>query len=327
VSETWQLSRLSPRRIVAWRRPGVVAVYWLYRVLVALLLAGPFAAIAGRVTSGYPRGDATLFDRGGVMLLEAGRVAQPLVSAIAAQTSAIALAAAVIGLVPMAALVVALGHQGRLSLAALLARATERIGTLALLLGVALLLEVVVALASLLLGESLVARLALTEPRADHVRLATAALAVCAVLTVGVLHDLARVAAVHRRIGFYGACVAALSAFRYAGLRALGSYAVRAVLAAAVLAIAVMLVSDLRLERTGSVALAWVVHQAALLAAVACRASWLAAAMRLVELNVAEQREELPQPIEGDRAILLSASDLIFDPPKPGSQPPPRGGA
>jgi hypothetical protein len=292
----------APARMTAWRRPGIVLLAYAWRAVVALLLAAPLAAAAGQTIGGYPRGDAELFDPGAAMLLEALRLARPAWAAVVGESTALLALVAVAGLLPMAVVIVAVGHEGRLHVGPLLGRAGDRLGTLALLLGIAMALEAVVIAVVVLAAESLIGRLHPIPPRADMMRAGGVALGVLVALIVGVVHDLARVAAVHRRLGLYRAASAALTTFRRAGGRALGAYALRGIVSLAVLAGAAFAVERFRSDSAGALAAGWMLHQIALLLAVACRVSWLAAALRLVETSLA--------PAEADDAIELDDADI-----------------
>jgi dienelactone hydrolase len=134
-----------------------------------------------------------------------------------------------------------------------------------------------------LAGSKLVASLAL-GPRADDLAgLGVLAAALLAAGAVAIVHDLARVSAVHEERGFYVAAARALAVARAAPLAATWACASRAALALAALLGAVFLVASLGLSSGGRVALAFAAHHAGLAAAAWLRASWLAAAIRLLE--------------------------------------------
>jgi hypothetical protein len=304
---------LEPRaaaQMQAWRRPGWVVAVWGFRTMLALLVAGPLAGAAGALVSGYPRGDAELFDGGAVMLVELARVIEPLAPALTAQAGAIFALAAVVGLLPMAALVVAIGHRGPVRLGAVLGRAAERMGALALLLGVALLVQAFCLVAPVLGAESVIARMGWTPPREDVARTVGIVVGVVLALLAGIVHDLARVAAVQRRLGFYDAGAMGLKTFGRSFGRALGGYAWRAALTGLVLALGYYLVTRLPIEGRGTLVMPWVLHQTALLLAVALRASWLAAAMRLVEARAPRLSELDLMPLDESDLEPATAEEL-----------------
>jgi hypothetical protein len=105
-----------------------------------------------------------------------------------------------------------------------------------------------------------------------------------------VVHDLARVSAVHEERGFYAAASRALSVARAAPLSAAWSSASRAALGLAAIAGAAWLASRVGLSSGGRIALAFALHHAGLGAAAFLRASWLAAAIRLLDRGGAAAR-------------------------------------
>ncbi|MCC6555359.1 MAG: hypothetical protein IT372_20555, partial [Polyangiaceae bacterium] len=137
--ETGERARWRP---AAWRRPGAVALYFAYRAVAALLIAAPVTALVGEAVGAYPAGDAVLFEPGALMLLEIARLARIAAPALAAQIGAGALIAAALGLIPLAALLVALGRPGPLGAALVGARVARSLGPLVMLWGVAALAEV-----------------------------------------------------------------------------------------------------------------------------------------------------------------------------------------
>src|SRR5262249_55411210 len=151
------------------------------------------------------------------------------VAALTLQTSTVAVLAAFVGLLPLSALLVALGREGRLTLTGLLPRALRRIGTLALLLGLALLAEVVAGGLLLMLAGG-VSRFGWSEPRADILRAVITLVALVIVVAIGVVHDLARAAAVHRDAGLYASVSMALQTARHRSGAAALAYAWRGAL-------------------------------------------------------------------------------------------------
>jgi len=275
----------SPRasRPAAYRRPGMVVVYFAYRAAAALLLAAPASVLAAGVVGGYPRGDAVLFDRGGLMLTEFLRIAEVAGPALAAQAGAGAVLAAALGLVPLAALIVALGREGRLSAAFLMQKIGGALGPLALLWGAAAAAQVAAAGVVLLVGAKLAGGLAPGDRAEDLASIGVIVAALLAVGAVGMIHDVARVSAAHEGRGFYDAAARGLAVSRVAPLGLAWAWAWRGALACAALACAAWVGASIGVSSGGRVALSFGVHHAGLLAASALRASWLAAAMRRLE--------------------------------------------
>lgn len=286
----------------ASKRPGMVALLYAYRAVAALLIATPTALVAGDIVSGYPRGDAELFDPGGVMLVEAARLARRALTPLLLQGGLGALVAALVGLIPFAALIAALGHEGKLSARFLASRAVAPLGPLALLWGSALLGQVVVVALVVLVGEKLLESAGLGMPREDIARLAIAGVGLVLALAIGVVHDLARVVAVLEGRGFYTSAARALHVMEEAYPRALWAYAWRGAIALAGLSAAGWVAAGFS-RWFGAVS-----GQAAVLLAVFLRASWLAAAIRITASVAA------PDP----RSLTAELDDLPPPAPDPG---------
>lgn len=268
-------------RPAAFRRPGLVILLWAYRALAGLLVSLPAAEAIGGITSQFPRAQGELFDPGGVMLLETLRLGRRAIPAVFVGGSGVAVMAALLGLLPLAALVAGLGREGRLGAAFLAGRAGAHAGTLAILFGIGALAEVLVAVvASLLLGK-LAGALHLAPPGDDLAALGALLLALAVAAVIGVIRDLAYVAAVHGDERFYGAATTAVRCFLRAPVRAVGAWAFRALLGLAALALAAWLAPSIRATSSAALAAAFALHQLGLFAAAYARASWLAAAIRL----------------------------------------------
>ena len=264
----------------ARRRLGLVATLYAYRALAGLVITLPAVASIGIATSHYPRRQAELFDDGGVMLLESLRLSRRALPAVLWSGGAITILAAAVGLLPLAALITGLGRSGRVSGAFLLARAWSHAGTLALIFGLGLAMQIVVSSILLLLGGKLIDVTRLVPPREDFAFLALLTLIFALVSVIGVLRDLAYVAAVHGNHGLYDATARALRTWISRPLRSTFAWAWRAAVGLACLAIAAWLAPPARDATTAAIALGFVLHQAALAASAFTRASWLAAAMR-----------------------------------------------
>jgi hypothetical protein len=269
----------------AHRRPGLVAFAYAYRALAGVLMALPAAAAIGGATASWPRGQRVLFDRGGVMLLESIRLARRALAPVELGAGAVAVVALIFGIFPLAALLVGLGREGRLPAAFLAGRAWSHAGTLALLFGVAALAQAIAGAILALLGEKLVGTFAFGALGHDVADAAVSAVVLAVILIVGVLRDLACVAAVRGEHRFYMAAVGGLRCARRAGGRALGAWAWRASLGLAGLGLAAWLAPSLAGASAGAVAVGALLHQAAIVGVTFARASWLAAAMRLYDAS------------------------------------------
>jgi hypothetical protein len=273
----------APRRPAARRRPGVVALYFAYRALSALVLAAPVSLFAARLVGGHPRGDAVLFDPGSVMLVEVARVAKDAAALIAAQMGLGALLASAFGLIPLAIVIVALGRSGPLTASLVGGRVARALGPLTLLWGAALAAEVAAAALVTLLGLKLLGSMQLGPRAYDVAGAAVVLVAALAIAAIGILHDLARVAAVDEQRGFYMSASRALSTAVSAPLASAWAFFWRSALAVAALASAVGIARAVGLSSGARVALAFGAQHAGIAITVFLRVSWLAAAMRLLD--------------------------------------------
>jgi hypothetical protein len=264
-------------------RIGVIALYFGYRAVAGVMLAAPASILAASLVNGQPRGDAVLFDAGGAMLIEVARVARVAAIPVAAPLGRGTLLAAAFGLVPLAVLLAALGRGGRLSAAFVAGRVAQSIGTLALLWGVATAAEVAAAVLVALPGLKLLTAWSLGPPLDDLATLGVALAAILAAGAIGVVHDLARVVAVDAQCGFYTAASRAVLAAQFAPLAAAWAFVWRATLALIVVVTAAWATQLIGLSSAPRIALVLGVQHAALALAAFLRASWLAAAIRLLD--------------------------------------------
>jgi hypothetical protein len=280
----------APRRPAAHQRLGAIALYFGHRAIASVVVATPLSVLAAEVVGGHPRGDAILFDAGGLMLTELGRLAAVAASSLAAQLGAGALIAAALGLVPLAVLLAALSQVGPLSAQAVGGRAARALGPLALLWGVALAAQVTAAALVLLPGMQLCAELLVLPRSRDIAAIVVAAAALVPVAAIGLLHDLARVALVDEQRGFYAAASRGLATLQAAPLAAAWAWASRGALALVALACGAWGIHLAGVETGPQVAAAFAAQLMALAAAAYLRASWLAAALRLSDRAAAPAR-------------------------------------
>lgn len=264
----------------AHRRPGLVALLFAHRALASILVALPITATLGAVTAPYPRGQAELFDPGGLMLLESLRLSRPALPALAWSGAGFALVFAALGLLPLGMLIAGLGRVGPVSAAFLFRRAGKHFGSLALLFGVTLAAQLVTASLLALLGGKLIDALRLVPPAEDITFLALFAVIFGILSALGVVRDLAYVAAVHEGRGFYVAVTRALGAASRRPLGTFFAWAWRAALGALGLIAAASLAPAARDATTAAVMVAFAMHQAALMGVAFARGAWIARAMR-----------------------------------------------
>jgi hypothetical protein len=268
-------------------RAGAVLFVWALQLLAAALIAAPVAgAFAGTGVAAHPHGDRVLFEPGGVLLIESLRLgAGALLGALRASLLELVVLA-VAGIVPLAALLLALATRERLRIGAWLGAAVAHFPAFVLIGGASWLVRAVLVVLSLLAWGALDDGLgsALGERGADLAGLGGLLFAAILLAAVGITADLARAASVRERARALPAIAAGLRSFVSRPLAAAVSWLIPAVWSVAIVAAAALAVGALRLELSGSwrVAAALFAHQAAVLALVALRALWLSKALELV---------------------------------------------
>jgi hypothetical protein len=282
--------RQSPRihaRLHGWAILGV----WAWQAAFALVAAYPGAALVSAAYGNDPRGDAPLGVPGAHALLDLLRTDVHGVGAAAGGAAIVVFAAAFAGLLPLAGLMTAMAHAThgghRIGPSRALGGAVGSGRALAgLMVGVGA-AEVLAAGAAVGIGE-VVASAAhgwLGEARAQMLGIALGIVSLGPACAIGVVHDLARAAVVRLQLGALPAWVTGFRAFRGAPLAFTWSWAWRGVAGLAPIAV-VAPVAD-RLSWRGGAALVALtgLHQAVAVIRVALRASWLAKALRTVDVS------------------------------------------
>ncbi len=299
--------------IRAHRRPGVIVLSWLTRLVAAWVVASPLVAVASAVgVDRLPDGDAELFAPGGQLLVEAVRLGGPGLGAALKGASVIAVLAGWASLLPLAALMVALATTGRLRLGSWLGRSAELFPRFTLLGGLTLALQGLVVLVTSLVvaGADTPAHAMFDERNADLARGVVATSGVVGVMFFGVVQDLARAAVVrHDSPGWTSWKTAATRMLRRPGAPLLG-WLPPALwsLALVVLGMLVTDAIDVSQGGGGRVACVLLVHQLTVLGLVALRASWLARALVLATpgaerpADTAAGSDALGGPIPGPAA-------------------------
>jgi hypothetical protein len=311
------------------RRLLLVAIYVGVHAAFALALAAPLASLFGRALGHYPDIDRALLEPGGVMFIEALRVNRAGIAPAMGGVWALALVAGVVSIVPFGVLVAGLAGQGRERISALFGRAFESFGVLALLWAIALVAQVVV-LSVLVLVLGKVATNAPLSPVGSTIATALSGLlAVLGASVVGVAHDLARVAAVTEDASLLGAIKRAWATL---GPRPYFAYLWRAALALLVVAVAAWIAPPLAPVGAPPVALAFLLHQVAVMTAALLRASWLDVAIKRlrdrppVGLSEPEPAPEepvvaAPEPAPQELVVAPEAPLVEAAIPAPASEP------
>jgi len=273
----------------ARRRPLAIVAVWGWQTIVAALVALPTAAAVASSYGRHPSGDAPLWQPGGLPLIDlladgSGAVRETLVLA-----ALLVFVAGIVDLVPLGALVASVGYVTRdrrsPPMSAAIARATAAFPTFAALFAMASLAEGALVGGAILVSTHLAAlTLAkLGEARSDQIAWLAALAILGLAAVVGVLHDLARAAAVRFRVRAFRAWGLALNSFTRAPAAVLWSWAWRGLAGWVPVATAALVATRYGGRGGGPLVALFVVHQLVLVARVAFRASWLAAALRAVD--------------------------------------------
>jgi hypothetical protein len=274
-------------------RPLAVGVYLGFAALVGLAWSAPLAAALGAAVGAYPRGDAELFDPGGVLLLEAARRLRDVMPAIGAAWLVLAVVALPLGVVVLAFCIAQLGVPGDPRPSSSLVRAVRSVPTLVLVQLVALVGGALV-IALVMLGGGSIVRTSWPEaPPRDIARWSLIGIAFVLVSAIGVVHDLARAAAVTGPTKTYAALRAALLTARRRPGRAAWSYTWRALLGLVSMGVAASVGVHIGKVAPGAVVAMALVHQVGVAAMGWLRLSWLAEAARLVAPEVAAPAAEV----------------------------------
>jgi hypothetical protein len=251
-----------------------------------MVVAWPAASVAGEAFGHDPRGDGRLWDPGGLPLLVFLSRDAHAVRGLLNLATIVLVGAAVAGLLPAAALMIAMsdaaGARRRRPISRVWARALRAFPTLAILLVVMTLAESSAA-GGAWLGVKLVdlwAHDAVGEARAEALEIAvclTVLVPLAAVL--GMVHDLARAAVVRYRVGAARALFLGVRAFRMTPWSLSWAWAWRAGLAWGVLLPASALADAAGSRSGGALLLLACVHESTIGARAAIRASWLARAL------------------------------------------------
>ncbi|MFP6685044.1 MAG: hypothetical protein VB934_10035, partial [Polyangiaceae bacterium] len=73
--------------------------------MVGAAIALPWAVAVAAEVGAYPQGDGVLWQQGGVLLVETGRLLRPIASTLVARSAGVALVGVFLSLVPLGALV------------------------------------------------------------------------------------------------------------------------------------------------------------------------------------------------------------------------------
>lgn len=284
-----ELVLLTTPAVRARRHPRAIAAMWAWQTLLALLASLPATALAKAAWHGDLGGDAPLWAPGAHALLDWLWHDAHGVRALLSASEIVLALGSVAGLVPMAALMIAMTYATRDRKAAGFARSVagglRAFLPMLVLLVVAGLLQALVVGAGALLGYLVEgwAHASLGEARAQQLEGVVLVVFLGMASAVGVIHDLARAAVVRFKVRGLRAFALGTRTFRLAPVSLWWSWAWRGLASIAPVLAAAAVAG--RLGGRGGLGLAFlfVLHQSVVVARVALRASWLARALRAVD--------------------------------------------
>ncbi len=276
------------RHPLARRRPAAVTLLWVWEASLGVSLGSAIASIAGNAYGRHPDGDAPLFAPGGLELLDLVRHSLAARGPILSAVIVLVLVSRLIGIAPAAAAYAQIARRRldggpppmleSLARSAIAFPASLTVGlvTLAVQIGVGAVGVAIAAVASPLFAARL------EERRSDVLSAMIVAAAVVICWLVGVVSDLARATIVAREARALPAGYHAVATFARRPLGLVWSAAWRGAAAWLPVVIAGMLAS--RIGGRGGFALVCLafVHQLAIGARVAIRASWMARSLRAI---------------------------------------------
>lgn len=287
-----RLLLMSTDAMRARRRPLMILFTWLWHTVAALVIAWPITAFVRDTWGHHPRGDVLVFEPGGLALADIAMRPEGH-AGLLSHVTVVVLACAVLGLLPLGALVTALGHarpdRGAPPLRACFERAAESFGAFArlfVIVGLAQLVVIILgSMAAGMLSTSLEHRL--DDAAADLISWFVFFVFVLLALFAGVVHDVARCAAIRHRSGALAALRTALRSVRPSPIGVTWSWLWRTLAGLAVIGAAAFVVHRVGVRDGMHLAAVAVLHQVAMLFQTALRASWLARAFRLVDVTSA----------------------------------------
>ena len=302
------------------RAVRAVALVYALRALAAWILASPLArALNSTVAAQHPRGDAILFDPGGLELIESLRLSLGVLGSELKGALLIGTVLGALSVIPAAALLAALVEDEPSGPAEWVRRAVTLFPRFVLSFGARLFLQgAVLAVGALALGR-LGRRLASSWPEqsADLSVLGLGLLVLAAASALGIYEDLFRVESA--RGATLGRALRQAGALLRARWLALGGSWLCLVACALVLPLLVApLVGIVDVSRPGSWRLVVVtfLHQGVVLGMVAARAVWLAI---VIELGSAPRAQRLPIDLQVPPSGPIPAEVEAHDtPPQPG---------
>jgi hypothetical protein len=273
----------------ARRRPSAIFGVWMWEAAFGLLLALPFVTLVDALYGRHPRGDAPLWQPGGLPLLDLLVHVQNVRAPLVTEAMLVLTFAVILGLLPNGALLASIAFTTRdlraPSLRQALARAYPAFAPMALVLACVTAVQLLLGFGAWRLGawveDTTYDRLG--EARAEQLALLAGALVLAVAGAAGVVQDVARAAIVRFRVTGFHALRLGFGTLRRAPAGLMWSWAWRALAAIVPLAFGSLVAERIGGKAGGALFALAAIHQVVALARVALRASWLARAMRAVD--------------------------------------------
>ncbi len=244
--------------------------------------AAPIASAVTSVTGAYPRGDAEIFDPGGVMLIETARHVRGALPVLTTTSAVLLLIAVVARFLALAFGLGQLASPRALGLRLGFARATRAFPALLVMGLLALIAYAIVIGLGSLGGGPVIRSLWPRPPSRDIARWGLQATIFVLVISLSAIHDLSRAAIVQGPMRTYDALRAAAFALRRFPLRVAITYFSRLFGSILALSLAAWLGSRVGQKTSSAIALSALIHQSGLAVVGLLRLSWLARAIALV---------------------------------------------
>jgi hypothetical protein len=269
----------------ARHHPRAILGVWAWQAAVASLASWPAASLVRAAYGNDPRGDSVLWTPGSHALLDFLWREAHGISAVVRGAAVVLLASAVAGLVPTAALMVAIaGAEApkEVSFSRAVRDGVRAFPALMLLLVVVTVAQTIAVGAGVLAGDLTAGwtHAGLGEAHAQGLGAVVSLPFLVLAAAIGVTHDLARAAVVRRSVSGMRALAAGAFEFAAAPVSLGWSWGWRAVVALALIAVVAPFAGHLGGRGGAALVLLAVLHQTVVLGRVALRASWLATALR-----------------------------------------------
>ncbi len=285
-----ELVLLSNDSMRARRAPLAILWMWGFQSLLAMLAAWPLISFVSQTYGAHPRGDAPLWRGGAHALLDLLDYSAPTRGTLTPLPMLMFAVAAVLGLVPLALLLGQMTYATRSKRPArfvqLMPRALRAFTPMLVLFALTSVVELVVLGIGFAIGGGIASGMhaSLGEARASQYGAIVELLFAAVVSVIGVWQDLARAAIFRFNVGAKQAARLAWNTLRRGPVMVYWSWAWRAVAMLALLILGSVVAEKSKSTATGAILPLFALHQGIIVGRIAFRASWLAKALRSVDL-------------------------------------------